>query len=77
MTKHHYEQKLDATIRLHSAVWFSILEALGPETARRRQLICTISGSSTATIHTARSCVPVWPTRNWKRSLGGKGFDAC
>ena len=35
MTKRNYEQKLDATIRLHSAVWFSILEALGPETARR------------------------------------------
>ena len=35
MTKRNYEQKLDATIRLHSAVWFSILEALGPDTARR------------------------------------------
>jgi hypothetical protein len=36
MTKRdYYEQKLDATIRVHSAVWFSILEALGPDIARR------------------------------------------
>jgi hypothetical protein len=35
MTKHDYEQKLDAMFRLHGAVWFSILEAAGPEFARR------------------------------------------
>jgi hypothetical protein len=30
-----YEQRLDAMFRLHGAVWFSILEAAGPEFARR------------------------------------------
>jgi len=36
MSKRRYdEQIVDAMFRLHGAVWFSILEALGPDVAAR------------------------------------------
>jgi hypothetical protein len=52
------------------------LEALGPDTARRAAANMHDLGLLYSDNPYARSCVPDWPTRNWRRRLGSERICA-